>query len=223
MEYANIVEKSDFYEFAGHDNLKLKTIPFPHSIKQKEFNYIHDYIVEHKLTKGFECATGTGISTLAAALAMKATGGKLVTMDAFSEETFVSYNLATPFVINKTSTGQKALSQLIDIFQLENHVASEVGWSPTDTLSSLGKHFDLSKDKLDFVFIDACHMDEAIKKDVAELKPYLSKTCAMFFHDLEIGGGITTHFKDWLQEQFGKTYNIIVPQPNGFNLGLLQL
>jgi len=70
--------------FKQYSHLALSTSFHPFSVKQIEANYIYDFIIKHKLTRGFEIATGTGASAAAAGLAFKETNGLLVTMDAVS-------------------------------------------------------------------------------------------------------------------------------------------
>jgi hypothetical protein len=74
------------YEKTGNGNIKMKQHPYPYSIKEEEFNFLTNLIVEHNLQRGYECATAFGVSSLALGLGFKQTGGKIVTMDAYIEE-----------------------------------------------------------------------------------------------------------------------------------------
>jgi hypothetical protein len=60
----------------------------PVSIKLSEFNYITDTIVQGNCKRGYEIATGFGISSLAAGFGLKQNGGKIVTIDSYVEEKY---------------------------------------------------------------------------------------------------------------------------------------
>lgn len=220
--YKEIVEVLPNYELV-QDSIKFKHVPFPWSIKKGEFDYMKDYIVQNNLKCGYEMATGCGISTLAIGLGFKETNGKLMTMDAYIEEA-QAYNDSTPKTVFKESIAYKTIDYMLQTFDLENIVSQVAGWSPDDVSSKLTEVFDVEKEKIDFVFIDACHTDKAVIQDFEAILPYVSSNCTFFFHDLEIGYGcITNAFKNYLQTKFGHTYEIVVPLPRGYNLGMFKL
>lgn len=156
---------------------------FPSSISEDEANFIYDLIVSHNLTRGYEIATGAGISAMVTGRAMKQTRGKLVTLDCYLDEEWGKIG-------NPDSYGWKSIHQLIKFYNLDT-VFPFIGWSPTDTLASLGSIFDFSKEKLDYVFIDGLHTEKAFRKDLLSVISLLDDKYILFTHDTErIPGGI---------------------------------
>lgn len=208
-------------EFNEEKSIKMKNHFHPWSIKHKEFMFLYNTIKQNNLKKGYEVATAFGISSLAAGLAMKETGGKIVTMDAYIEEKFNNshaYQNIYNVVFHQDTDGYKNIKYLIEKFKLENEIFPEVGWSPNDTYSVLSKHYNLNEEKLDYIFIDAAHWDSAVINDIDSVYPYLDDNCYVFFHDVH---GFTEVFTDHLRKRFNKIYDIVVPVPDGFNLSLL--
>ena len=69
-----------------HNGITFVGKGLPISINEHEFNYMHDFIIEHKLICGYELATGTGISALSSAVINIFTGlnEETVSKDAFN-------------------------------------------------------------------------------------------------------------------------------------------
>lgn len=221
VDIVNDVDNPVGIVFNHSQSLNMRNHYNPWSIKYPEFKYLYDTIKNNNLKAGYEVATAFGISALAAALAMKDTGGKLVTMDAYIEEKYNdagSYTNADKEVYYENNDGYKNVNYLIKKFQLEGTLLPEIGWSPNDTEKVLSKHFDLQKEKLDYIFIDAGHWDDAVIKDIDSVVPFLAERCYIFFHDVHC---FTDKFKDHLISRFGKSFEIVVPLPIGFNLAIL--
>jgi hypothetical protein len=149
----------------------------PISITQSEFSYIYHTIKQQNLKNGYEVATAFGISGLAASLAFKETNGRMVTMDAYIEE---KYNNAGKYhgIVDKFTDchGYKLANFIYKFYNTENHIKTTVGWSPNDTRKCLSSVFDLSKDKLDYVFIDAGHWDEYLIHDIASIVRFFKRS-----------------------------------------------
>jgi hypothetical protein len=120
-------------------------------------------VTTYNLKRGYECATAFGVSSTAAGLGFKKTGGKLVTMDAYVEELYDNCNSyrGVEAVTHPNSDDYKSAKFLHKHFGLEETVFCEVGWSPRDTAQTISKHF-APEEKLDFVFIDAGHFPEQV-------------------------------------------------------------
>jgi len=192
----------------------------PWSIRKKEFEYLYNTIVEKNLKVGYDVATAFGVSALAAGLAMKQTGGKIVTMDGYIEE--VTQNgrgyMGTVNYTNPDAAGWRCVNYLVDKYELRGYLFPEIGWSPTNTEECLSKHIDLSKEKLDFVFIDSGHWTDAIIKDLDSIKNHMSDHCHIFIHDTH---WFDERFVPYLISTFGKSYELILTYPDGWNMGLL--
>lgn len=219
----NDIENPVGLEFNEEQSIKMKNHFHPWSIKVDEFLFLYNTIKQNNLKNGYEVATAFGVSALAAGLAMKETGGKLVTMDAYIEEKYNhahGYRQSDDEVYYENNDGYKNVKYFIKKFNLEKNLIPEIGWSPNNTYQVLSKNFDLDKEKLDYVFIDAGHWDEAVMKDVESVIPFLSKNCYIFLHDVH---AFSKKVDNFLISKLGKTYKIVVPIPTGFNLALLKL
>ena len=177
------------YEFAEAIVTCLKMVDHYHpwSITPDEFDYFCDFIITHNLKCGYECATAFGISGLAAALGMKATGGHLVTVDAYIEE---RHNLSTAYrdlkeVNQNDPDGLKSLRWLMKRFDVESVISPMIGWSP-DNVAQIIIDVHGEDAEIDYAFIDAGHWDEAVLADTLAIRPFVntSKPFALFFHDL---------------------------------------
>ena len=210
------------YELANEPNFSLKMVNHenPWSIKLSEFEYLKNFIIKNDIQKAYEVATAFGISTMALGLGLKLTGGKLVTMDAYIEETF---NSAGAYVdIKKTvecADGYKSVKTLIDYFDLCDVVFPYVGWSPDNTTETIKNVFD---DNLELFFIDAGHWDSALLLDINSILPHLNKErFVVFIHD--------THcFSNDCIYQIEKIFDTKIKcvdecrYPEGFNLSYIQ-
>ena len=207
-------------------SLRMANHPMPLSIKEDEFKFLRDYIIKHDLKRGYEVATAFGVSTMACGLGFKETGGKLVTMDAYIEE---QYDSCTDYRADKATyqdaDGWKSVNFLIEHYGLQDVVTPTVGGSPEDTRSRLSTVFDLEKDKLDFVFIDALHYDEAVIADLESIRDLLADKYVLFLHDVHcFGSDVVNH----LLNNFGQTWTtppscryIAGSQNGGYNLSYI--
>ncbi len=222
-EIVNIMQNTQYKVIERGKSLIMHNHDCPVSISETEFNYINHFIKTHNLKKGYEVATAFGISMLAAGLAMKETGGQIVTMDAYIEEQFNKcYEYDNIKHVYKNSDGFNTAKLLLNKFDLTNHVAAVVGFSPTDTKRALSIKFDLTIDKLDYVFIDALHTEEAVIQDIESILPYLDEKFALFLHDVHCFTSGKVH--DFVNEKFGKSWEVVknCEHPgNGYNLSVI--
>jgi predicted O-methyltransferase YrrM len=221
--FENIVSIQDGpvkYEVSGRGHLKMEGHDFPLSIKQEEFDFLTNLVKDNNLQRGFECATAFGISGLASALGFKATGGKLVTMDAYIEEKCKDAGAYKDFEreVYDKAIGYQSVKHLVKHFGLEENFYPEIGWSPTDVESTVKKHF--GDKKLDFVFLDAGHFPEQMIKDITAIKPFLGDKFVFVFHDI-YPWSFSDDVHKLCRELFNKDVEIKVPHPAGENLGYI--
>jgi len=222
-ELANDVNNPIGLELDKNGSLKMRKHHHPVSIMIAEFEAIKRCVIECNAQNAFEVATAFGISSIAIGMGLKETGGKLVTMDAYIEEKYNScggYHPTNYEVNEKDPDGLKCVKYLVKKFGLQNHVYPTVGFSPVDTEKNLETVFDLSKDKIDFAFIDAGHFDEAVRRDLLSIKPFLAPNAYILLHDVHC---FNKSFPEFLMEHFGCSYEIIVPfEKGGYNLAILK-
>lgn len=210
------------YEICGRGHLKMANHPFPWSITNVEFTWITDFVKSYNLKAGFEVATAFGISSLAAALAMKETGGKLVTMDAYIEEASndpLIYRHAQPQTYEQAD-GYRSVNYLISQFDLENTLIPFVGWSPINTAEAITSVFG-DDAQLDYAFIDAGHFEEAVLADLNAIAPFMKKGGFVLFHDV-YDYCFTPAVHARVRELTGNDIDIVLPPPQGDSLGVLQ-
>lgn len=227
--YLELQKENHHFDWAvqpGNKNvgcaLRMKKHLQPWSIKNTEFDFLYNTIIENNLKCGYEVATAFGISSLAAGLAFKQTGGKLVTMDAYIEEKYndcSAYTNIEHYKPKNKPDGLIVTEYLIKKYNLEGVVFPEIGWSPSDTDLVLSKNFDLTKNKLDYIFIDAGHWDDAAIKDINSVIPYLSNDCHIFFHDIHC---FTDKFFNHIKNTLGAKCEVVVALPLGFNLAKIK-
>jgi hypothetical protein len=210
---------------APHIALRMSQAASPTSIKLAEFEYIQSIVSDRGLTRGFEIATGFGVSALAGGLGFRETGGMLVTMDAYVEE--MVGDAGTYRTCGKTlyfeADGYQSVKYLIDMFDLGRFVRPRIGWSPDDVESILIEEFpDIKEKGLDFVFIDGGHFAEFVKRDLKAVQPFVGPGTCILLHDV-FEGVFGKGFPYMIKEMFGKDYEVVVPYPEGFNLSLLEL
>lgn len=202
-------------------HLKFKNHNFPWSIVSKEFNYIFDTIVSNNLKRGFEACTGIGLSALSSGMAMKVTGGKVITLDAYIEEFFDNfvYPKNVQKIIVDNSDGYKNINYLINKFSLEKNLFAEVGWSPDDIPNVIEKHFS---EPLDYIFIDSGHTEEQLFKEIKTLVPYTNSNTIWLFHDV-IPTMWTETITEYCKNTLSKKMNVILDSSQGCsNLGILE-
>lgn len=207
------------YENSGGGHIKMKQHPYPYSIKQEEFDFLTDLVIEHKLQRGYECATAFGVSSCAIGLGFKETGGKIVTMDAYIEEKCQNPGAYKDFerTVYEQSDGYKSVKYLIEKFELQDTLFPEIGWSPDDTETNIRKHFS---EPLDFVFIDAGHFEDQMIKDIDVFLPLLAEKYVLAFHDV-YEWSFSRKVHDHLINKIGKKVEIVVPHDRGENLGII--
>ena len=227
MNYQDLVDETARTEFRllkYGKGLRMAKHENPASIAEPEFKFIKEFVEKNKLKRGYEVATAFGISMLAAAVSFKKNGGKLVTMDAYIEE---QYNDCAAYdnvkkVTYEDSDGYKTAQFLIKTYGLENTVTPVVGFSPNDTKSALEITFDLTKEKLDYAFIDALHTEEAVIRDIEAVLPYLDKRYVLFLHDVHCFP--SGRVQRYLLDKFGTSWSIVpgCEHPgNGYNLAMI--
>ena len=210
------------YQFGRNRQLVMIDTNHPEfstAISESEFLWLKKCVLEMNIQRGFEVATGFGISSLAAGLSLKKTGGKLVTMDAHNEEGIRTY-LSTDIRSAPTEEAPslKSIKQLVEYFKLEENIFPVVGWSPQDTNDRINSVF--GKDtELDYVFIDAWHTNEASMNDFNAIKDRLNKKhCLVAFrdyHDLPE----TVHY---VEDFIGAKAEIDFPPPFGQNMAIIK-
>lgn len=222
--FKNILQKRNedvFYYLTPKGNIGLNNFLNPLSIKEEEFNYLKDIIIRYNLKKGFELATAFGVSSIAIGLGMKETNGKLVTMDAYVEEScnnWEAYRNKDP-IVNTEAIGYKSVNFLIKEFDLENIVFPEFGWSPIHTEKCIRNHFS-EGEKLDFVFLDAGHFPEQIMKDILGFHPFLGDKFVLAFHDV-YPHMFTEEVMNLIYSLYNKQLKIVVPHGPGCQLAVL--
>jgi hypothetical protein len=215
----NLDPKEFKYELNDRGNLKFNLKKYPWSIKEDEFNFIRSVIEKNNLKRGVEISTGVGISSLAAGLGFSKTGGRLLTIDAYIEESledWAIYEGANKQLYHE-AIGYKSVQFLRDVFHLEEHVFPEVGWSPDDTGKLIEKLF--VKQKLDYAFIDGGHFTDQIIKDIDSVLPYLGEHFVLLLHDTY---GFNDIINNYLMSVFGKLHTVVVPSPMGEDLAIIQ-
>jgi predicted O-methyltransferase YrrM len=192
---------------------------FPRSIYLDEFEYLKKLIVDYDLKNGYEVATAFGLSAVALGLGFKQTGGQLVTMDAYIEESvdkWEDYRWEGPQT-RTDAMGYKSANFLMEHFGLKNHVKVEIGYSPNDVGRILAKSLT---GKLDFVFIDAGHFPEQLIKDLDAVIPFLADEYVIALHDC-FEYMVTPEVEEYILEKFGQKIEIVVPYPKGYDLGVI--
>lgn len=210
------------YTINPHKSLGMKEHYHPWSIKEEEFLYLKNLIIQNDLKVGYEVATAFGISSLAIGLGFKETGGKLITMDAYIEEKYGhadAYDGAAP-EIHTDSDGYKSVNFLIEHYDLKNTVFREIGWSPDNTAEAILKH---TNEKIDFVFIDGGHFPGQVIKDIQAILPFLNDKYILTFHDT-FDFIFTQEVNDFIYQTTGKLPTIVCPGTggaDGFNLSII--
>jgi predicted O-methyltransferase YrrM len=208
------------YLFTGEGDkpngfFRLSNHHHPYSLREEESQILYDLIVMNNYKAGFEIATAFGISSSSIGQALKVTGGKLVTLDAYIEESVNNaggYELNTR-IIKENADGYQMATNLYKALGIDNIVTPVVGWSPDDVSSAIeSSGMDLP---LDFAFIDGGHSKEQILADIAAVLPYLKDECMIMFHDWN------EFRKEYVEEKFElsqKGFTVIKQYPTMFGL-----
>jgi hypothetical protein len=206
------------YERTKGGHLKLKNHDYPWSIVETEFDWITELIVKNNFKRGYEACTGVGISGLAAAIGMKQTGGKIVSLDAYVEERLNHYNYDDQKIKLENADGYKSVFYLREEFDVKDQFFPEVGWSPDDVGTIIEKHYT---EPLDYVFIDGGHKPDQLLLDIKAVIPYTNEDTTWTFHDCNRSLW-TNDVADFCLKQFGAELVIACPASAGCSdLGIL--
>ena len=201
------------FEMIPSGHLKLRTKSVPWSVVQREFDYLYNVIIDNNLKRGFEACTGVGISALAAGLAMKQTGGKVVTLDAYIEEYLETPDYHGQKIIHLDSLAFQSVQALIVKYQLENILIPVVGWTPDNVPANIEANFS---EPLDYVFIDGGHTPSQLLKDIDVVLPYTNKDTHWLFHDA--ANNVFNHdVAEFVFQKIGKSRVIVCPSSEGCN------
>lgn len=170
----------------NHIGIGLQSKPFPLSINESEYNFMHKVIVDNNLKNGFELSTGTGISTLSLGKAFAKTNGRMITLDSYYEDInqissnipVMNYTPETIADIKSKSPCYNLVKELLTHYNLLGQVEQHIGWSPTDSVKLLK-----SRPLLDFVFLDCPKSDEEFERDITSLRPFIGEKYVIFVHD----------------------------------------
>lgn len=163
----------------NYGSLRMASHDEPISIRLAEFQFITGLIQKFNLKSGYECATAFGVSAVAAGLGFKATGGSLVTMDAYIEE---KHNACNDYAgasrqVYQDADGYRCAEKLLAHFELNHVVQLKCGWSPDDVDKVLTQ-------PIDFAFIDAGHFDANLIADIKVINPLLISGAFVLIHDV---------------------------------------
>lgn len=195
LRYAELIEKSKSLNLGFHlekvkkdvedfnNSLRMSNHLYPWSLKFEEATILYNLIYLNNLKTGFEIATGFGVSSLCIGQALRFTGGKLVSMDAYVEELlgYNHYNKDTNQT-KKNSDGYIIATKMAEAIKVDENIEFRIGWSPVDTHKIITSVH--GSKPLDFVFIDGGHSSEQILLDVVSVISRLEKENALImFHD----------------------------------------
>lgn len=185
VELSKTANLSYSLELVCDDALKFTNHYHPWSIREPEAEILVNLITRNNLKVGYEICTGVGISSIVTGQAFNYNNGKLVSIDAYVEESFnlsEAYDINTKFIKNaETSDGYRMTKYLSHVLGIENNLILDIGWSPDDVPTSYIKHH--GKNKLDYAFIDGGHSPEQIDADVKCLLPFMGENVVIVFHD----------------------------------------
>jgi predicted O-methyltransferase YrrM len=168
---------------------KLKTREYPYSCTLEEGLAIYHVISENRLASGYEIATAFGLSSVFIGLGLAESGGKLLTLDCYVEESAESDVYSPEDIRRHVETlnqglakgqkpeGLKIAEKLANAAGVSDAIIFKTGCSPEDVGHLLeGK-------SIDFAFIDGGHFGEQPTLDFDAVEPFLGPKCAVFFHD----------------------------------------
>jgi len=176
--------------------LRLENKPYPVSITEVEANLMRRHIVEKGCKSGFELATGLAISTLAIGLGMKETGGKLLTVDNYSEEH-----------LQVQPTGPTSVWDAYpDCHKVFQSIRTHFGLPVEQLIISSPEVYSRLDRKFDFVFLDCPKDDNDLKRDLDGIFPFLAEKYTIFIHDSHC---FTKAGEDYFAAKFGRLYDKI--------------
>jgi predicted O-methyltransferase YrrM len=205
-------------DFVGQYAMNMVGHDFPVSIRESEFEFLKTLPVKYNLKNGFELATAFGVSSVALGLGFKQTGGHLLTMDCYVEESHNS-NLYDVYAIEydyQNTDGWKSVNYLREHFRLQKHLTPTYGWSPGDTGSVISQHLT---EKLDFVFLDAGHFSKQVMMDLGAIKPWLAEEYVIVLHDF-YSHIFNDTVLEFVETNFGKP-EVALEYPQGDNMALI--
>ena len=196
-------------------SIRMATHNTPLSISENECNYLRNFVVTYNLKSGLEIGTGFGVSTTALGLGFRVTGGYLASIDSYLEEK-TGQMIHDDKGVYLEAACYKSARFLINEFGLEKTVDLFCGTSPNDI------PLILKDRKLDLVFIDGMHSDDALIKDINAIMPFLADKFVLFLHDVHC---FSEEINDFLIKKFGKTYTILdvcdMNEQLGYNLSII--
>jgi len=198
--------------------IAMRNHMFPLSVRYDEFEFLKNLIIKYNLKSGFELATAFGVSAVALGTGFKQTGGKLLTMDAYIEETSETYDPEYPgATTNYDADGFKSVNYLIEYFRLKEIVNPQIGFSPVDVKDVVDRH---TRKTFDFLFLDGGHSPEQIIRDLYAIRPFMEKEYVIVLHDY-FDNVYTEEVKNVVDKLFGIEPFIELIQPFGDNLAVI--
>ncbi len=161
--------------------------PRPRSCTDEEGLALHHTICAAGLRSGLEIGTGFGYATAYAGLAMRRTGGVLVSMDCYVEERDPSpeedpdafaravAEVAAGIERGEHPPGLAFADEQLGALGLEDVVTLSLGVSPQSVPDALGGR------TVDFALVDGGRGDDQPQRDLDAVLAFLEPRCAVFF------------------------------------------
>lgn len=157
---------------------RLPGHPFPVSLTEQEGAIVRGVIAGYGLQSGYELATGFGMSSFYAGLALRENGGALLSMDCYSEERASTPRAASDMPMpHPVSDGLAFALQGRRILGLDTTIRYLIGRSPDHVAAALDGLL------LDYIFIDGQHAGIAPLLDVLSVIPFVAPRAVLAFHD----------------------------------------
>ncbi|NDG83879.1 MAG: hypothetical protein EBX52_02450 [Proteobacteria bacterium] len=172
---------------------KLPSLPFPYSVTDEEGLILYTLIRDNDLVSAYEIATAFGYSSLFVAMALEATDGTLVTMDAYIEEARLDFNYTLEEARSHLSDLRVRLAQQqgdarpkgyqfakssLEALNLQGRARLAIGLSPDHVAEVLCGR------KIDFAMVDGGHHSGQPTVDLLALLGHVSEDkVAIVFHD----------------------------------------
>ena len=155
---------------------------YPISISTTEYEFIYNLVRENNLVAGYEVATGTGLSSIAFAEALRDSNkfGYILTVDSYIEETENSCDsYFSKQDIIRNSKGFEAIRTALNNTGLREYVDLNIGKSPNDVPTIVEE-----QEMFDYVFIDAQHTTDALVADLTAISPHILNNSFVLIHDI---------------------------------------